>query len=299
MNKQSIASEWGSIFGLTASDLTDTQLEKISFGKLLEFVEDPRAEKLLIAKLENAEAWEQERIYTVEKELSALENFKITYNDWIRKGCPKKSPVNENSYYYNYNYRQHAIRWSLLDDKNREAEFDTYLRGSYSIINFRDLDLQWGWSKQPEKTKELAVKVLKENGSPHDMNRLLEKIPKEHTKELVPLLFQRKDKSFHVAALSSPHLSDRHIVKALKTWAKIVHNPEIKAKIKISHLNRLPPITRLEVLEKLVYKNLSITTDIQNEEELKQLVFSSMMKYYQRVQNLLKDYKRYTGVKNE
>lgn len=295
MYKTTLPSEWGTLFGLAPSDLTDEQLNKLAFPKLLEFLgADPRVETIICNKMAVVPVKELYRFQEMEEQLANINSFKSGYNDLLRTRR-HEIDKNINDYYYG---RNKMILWNLLDDDNKKYELSRWTSGISSIINEDTLDFKWLYSQDKVIADSIVEKILNKrnyNASPPLMN-MIEFLPKEEYLRWLPKIFE-KGKYIFIHVLANENTPDDYILKTLRYVAKLTHPPKIKVKISNAILNELPPVTRLEVLEKIIYScnrnNIYLPfTEIKTSEDLKQMLFSAMTRHYDRVSNLVNSFNK-------
>jgi hypothetical protein len=306
------------MFGLSPRDLTDEQLTKLDFKKLLELLDkDPRVEQIVGDKLldESVESLE----YFKNFESGELDNYKYVlkqYNSYYRreKGEMKK----KNSY---YSYRSDSVFWHMLDSCNRQLELKRWADKEDSIINEDNVDYEWLYTNNVKLADEVAERAIANGKSRYHGSinsstlHLLKHMPRHKVDDLMPKIFEL-DKNVYMYALTNEYLPQKYTAKALRVLAKRRNIPTIHAKITPAVLQKLPTVMRLEVIEAIMYYHSNNNTSYRrraryshhnnrntaslpfvdmNEEKLKALLFGSSMRHNHRVEKVVKRYKTLTG----
>src|SRR5574337_805406 len=301
--KTNLSSIWGSLFGLKTTDLTDEQFKKIDFEKLIEFLDkDPRAEEVLCEKIKTAPIKEISRIFEICSELSKYPKLVQEYNDTLKQ---RRSEINKDN---GWGIRERIVIWQLLDNQNKEYEYTCWIKGQKSIVREDNIDLSWLYNNNKQLADDLVKKVLGGVGAyshyvSTSANNLIQNMPKDEYIKVLPEIFS-KSKYFYINALSNPETPDDYVVKALRAVNLITHVPPVKVKVSNNVLDQLPPIMRLNILEKIIQSAMAQTRynngkterdnplkDIHTPDDLKQAVFSSITKHSDRVSRLVKNFK--------
>jgi len=300
MYKHSLNSEWGKLFGLSPLDLTEEQLNKLDFSKLVEFIsEDQRVHKILEKQLFTVQVKELYRIYEVQEELCNFSSLVEQYNICLR--TRREEIDTQRDYYYG---REKIIIWNLLNDENKEYEVSRWASGLSSIINDSNIDYDWLYGKNKDLADKAVARLLNKDYYSYNYDtliNLISKLPKDEYVKLLPEIF-KKDKHIYIHSLNNPNTPKEYILTSLRAVAKLTRPPDFTVKLSNEILNELPPITRLEVLEKIMYscrnKGEVPLTDVNSPEDLKQLVFSSTTRHYDRVSKLIDNYKNIVKWRN-
>lgn len=300
MYRTNAYSEYGELHGLKPSDLTEEQLGKIHFPKLLEFIPtDQRVEKIISEKLFTVPINDLSNIKNIPVEEAIKKPLFLTsYNDCLRA---RKTELDGNGSYYG---RSYMVIWALLDNANRESEFNRWIKREPSVIDESNIDFEWLYSTSKDLADQIVKGALERagyNASPAIRN-LMARLPKEEYLKWLPEIF-KKDKYIYILSLSNPNTPSEFTVKALKSASKLTRIPKVKVKIDNNILMELPPVTRLEILEKVLdscsSKEEIPFTDVHNPDDLKQLVFSTTTRHWERINNLVNRYKRLTNWRDE
>jgi hypothetical protein len=291
--RYSADSEWGDLFGLAPEDLSEEQLKKVKFGKLIELVnEDSRAEKVAGDKLMTCGIKEIARIDKLdEKELKELPYLLMQYNKCIRQ----RTKILEKEEETNYSTNRHGyVLWPILDKSNRAKEFARWIDGKKSIIETGEINYPWLYDNYGWLADQVVEKILKNsNYNSGAAVRLVKNIPEEPTKKYIARIFEC-NRNIFAHALSNQYTPRNYIVKALREIAGKKKVPGLRVTLDKSMLLELPSVMRLRVLESLLIYMRSgkvSFSDIPSEEELKPLLFGTAIKYNARVQYVVKRFK--------
>lgn len=287
----SIRSGWGDICGLSPSDLPDDLLRKINFEKLLECLEiDERVSHLVAAKMLEVNISSIQYIKNIpEATIFKFPNIISMYNRYIEKNS---DTINTKNRYE----RARIVFWNLLDERNKEKEVLRWIGKLSSVVNANSVDYKWLFEKHPDTADQLVKKVWEQKGSYHygrwgqdELKHMIKNIPESKLEEVMSEVF-KGSKHLQLEALGNPNLKEEHIVKALKIFAKKSYVPNVRAKVSKSILEKLPTITRLEVIEKLVSQRATIY-DIKSEDDFKSLLFGSIIRYPGRVERAVEKFR--------
>lgn len=291
--RYSANSEWGTLWGLGPEDLSEQQLKKIDFIKLIEFTsQDSRAEKIAGDRLMECGVEDIRRLDKLkEQELKKLPYLISQYNKCIRQ---RSKELEEES---NKNYsitRTSYVMWQILDKSNKAVEFTRCIDGLPSVVETNKIDYLWLYDNYNWLADQIVEKVLKDSRRRSTAAvRLVKTLPEEPTKKYIKRIFEC-DRSIFAHALSNEHTPHDYIVKALREIAGKKRVPALKVTLSKSMLSELPPVMRLKVLESLLLYMRSgkvSFSDIPNEEELKPLLFGTAIQYNSRVQYVVKRFK--------
>jgi len=299
----SIYSEWGSIFGLKACDLTADQLAKVEFSKLIEFAEDPRAEAVLCEQIKTVELGKIRRMRD-SKVIANCTKLIAAYNDRLRS--IKEKETKKSSYGYgDYSYRSDYVFWDYLDEDNRLREISKWSTGEDSIVSDEKVDYKWLFANHYTLANEIVANVLKKCPNQYrredTIGNLLRNLPEAEIAKIVPVVQTTFDKDCFTHVLSNPKMPDNYIIAALKVIAKRVGSPRINVSITEPILRALAPITRLEALEN-IYRNYNSNYGPSpfsgiKEEDLRALLFSAITKHPTRVEELINGMKNRSLIK--
>jgi len=325
--RYSESSKWGELYGLLPSDLTNEQLKKLSFKKLVEFAAtDKRAEKLVAESLMTEDMNNLRYLENLEdKELQGLPLFLDKYNEFV----VKRSKAIDGKTSSWSDDRTRWVRWELLNDKNRKREINRRLNGSRSVAILANIDYQWlrksdvelanktilhvmdkGSTKEtlqmlstinhselyrehPLVGAQLVTKSFKNSGKV--LESIISKMPKEVYLAILPKLFEQP-KGAYMYAVCNPHTPKKQALKALRAIAKKRSIPNIKIPIDVGMLKDLPPVTRLDILESIM-RNVSKTEDLPftdlTEEKLRHMLFTAVIRHTNRVEFVVNTFNKY------
>lgn len=301
-NGKRVGSDWAQLFGIPIESLGENQLKHMDFQKLIEFLDvDPRVERVLGDKIAKASAEDLSKFkYFSREDLKEKPYVLLKYNESLRER--EEQPENNNL--YSGSLRSCFVFWELLDEENKRNEFERFSKGKSTIIDDSSIDYSWLYENYPELALSTAVKVLKSarNISSHydyynsAYKHMVGSIPKEMADVIMPLVFEQ-GKHIFSHALSCPHISDKMTVTALRAISnRRVGIPEIKVPITKAILDKLPPVMRLNCLNTMLFespraKNIKFV-DIKTEDDIKALLFSSMLRHHGKVERIVRKFKQ-------
>ena len=334
LRRYSADSEWGEIFGLKSTELSDEQLKKISFNKLVEFIEsDPRAEKIVGDKLLTDDMASLEPVKSLgEEEIKTKSYFLSKYNEFV---ALRDKDIDESSKNHWERDRAKWVRWSLLNDENKQKEIRRTLGEKDSVVNLREMDYQSLYGINRHLANDLIKHVVKTGYTDHVMTmlnsidhqsiyqkhpetggsiilhafkvgdkvlrRTVEKMPKEVFLAVLPKMFEQPQ-NIYLYALCSEHTPKGYALKALRAVGKRRNIPTIKTPITTSMLKELPPVLRLDVLESIMY-SLDSSTDNPfidlTEDDLRHILFTTSIRHNQRVDYVVSKFKQLKAKNNE
>ena len=277
---------WGNICGLRSTDLSVDLLKKLEFEKLLECLDyDPRVQHIISARLLDQTTQSVRYFSKIPKEIILkYPNIISIYNRFLEKNRKEI----DKPYFY---YRSNLVLWHMLDDHNKKKELENWINKKESIIRESTIDYTWLYNKYPTIAEDLRKKVWaeKDRGSYYQsgLKNMIRNIPKSHANEFMDEVFKLSSKTLKLQALSNPYLQDKYIIKALKIAAKRTHIPTVKVTIKKEIIEKLPTVTRLEILEKFVANKVDIV-GVDSTEKFKELLFGAVMRHPGRVENIVK-----------
>lgn len=280
--------EWGDICGLKSNDLPDDLLKKVKFEKLLECLNtDKRVQYIVASKILDATPNSIRYFKQILAIISKFPNIVSVYNRYIEKNA---EIINCKSYWDRPNY----IFWDLLNERNKEVEVLRWINKLSSVISAGSIDYKWLFKKHPDAADQLIKKVWEQKHShsrwgQDELKYLIRNVPECKLDEVMGRVF-KSAKHLQLEALGNHNLQEKYIVKALRLFAKRSCAPMVNAKITKSMLEKLPTITRLEVIEKLVRQKTKIY-DIKNEDDFKTLMFDSIIRYPIRVERVVKRFR--------
>lgn len=291
--RYSAKSDWGEIFGLAPTDLTLQQLEKISTDKLVEFAPaDPRVEQIIgnrIARTMNADDIKYLKNLH-ESEFNDLLYIKNKYNECIALNSESLATSNSKG---RWNARRtDFVWWNRLSRGNQSQEFTRWIDGKESIIEPHKIDYNWLHQNHEWLTDSIITKIFDSKIS-INITRMIPQLPEKHMLRYLKRIFEC-DKSIYAHSLSNLYTPKEYVIKALRAIAGKKRVPQVRVTLSKSHLEKLPPVMRLQVLESLlIYMrggNVAFS-DIKSEEELGTLLFGTAIKYNARVQQVVKRFK--------
>lgn len=333
LRRYSADSEWGEIFGLKSTELSDEQLKKISFNKLIEFIEsDARAEKIAGDKLLTDDISSLEPVKSLsEEEIKSRPYFLSKYNEFV---ALRDKDIDEKANSWDSG-RSKWVRWSLLNDENRQKEIRRVLSEKDSVVNLREMDYQSLYSINKYLANDLIKHVVKVgytenvmtmlNSIDHQniyqkypeiggsiilhafkvgdkvLRRTVEKMPKEVFLAVLPKMFEQPQ-NIYLYALCSEYTPKGYALKALRAIGKRRNIPTIRTPITTSMLKELPPVLRLDVLESIMY-NLDSSSNNPfidlTEDDLRHILFTTSIRHNQRVDYVVSRFKQLKAKNNE
>ena len=305
MYRAATVTDWGQLCGLSSADLTEEQLNKLNFPKLIEFLpQDPRVEKIAGDKLLTVALKELGNIKNLtQEELKDKFYFKTKYNEAL--SIRNKEINDQTNYYY---YRNQLVFWHLLNDDNKKEEIKQWATGSASVVDEYNIDYKWLYENgEKEIADQTVLKSLNKLSSYDYRNKdriknIVFNLPKEKYLAWLPEIFKRDKYSF-VQTLTNPYTPKEYVITALRAASKMTHPPKVSVNITNEILLSLPPITRLEVIEKIVSQGRAKDdlpfTEIKTAEDLKQFLFSAITRHIDRVNIVVEQFKKLTENNNE
>jgi hypothetical protein len=327
-------SEWGELYGLKPTELSDEQLEKINFNKLLEFVEtDTRAEKLVGNKLltDPMDKIEQMKSLT-DEEIQARPYLLSRYNEFV---ATRDDDIDAKASAYYSDGRSKWVRWGLLNQENRHKEIKRLITEKQSIVNLKEFDHQELYNSDPYLANDLIKLVIKTGHTEHIMTllntvdhagmyrkypeigglvinhafkagtkvlrRTIEKMPKEVYLAILPKMFEQVS-GIYEYALCHTDTPRGYALQALRVIAKRRNIPPIKTPITTSMLKDLPPVLRLDVLESIMYnssKESGLPFPDLDEDTLRHILFTTSIRHNRRVDYVVNKFKQLKGETNE
>lgn len=321
--------KYKSIFGLSSLDLTEDQLQKIQFGKLIEFLDsDDRICDIIKNKLLKDSVNDLNEMFLLTDEAISKNKYILdTYNEFIKQ---RRSDLDSIPGYISNETLGRYVRLKLLNDDNVFNEIQRYIDNKSSVINVVNLDYGALYDKNPYIIRDLVCKLavsqslslvintinhelihendpiisnllinymFTANSGPH-LEALIGGLPEKLLIETLPR-FETFVPNRFCHLLCNKHLPKNYIIKALKLIAGRTHIPRINITIDKEIIEELPPITRLNVLETISYngKYLNFGTDV-TEDVLKHLLFPSTTRYHTRVVRVMDYCKRMIKDKN-
>jgi len=293
--RSSASSEWGELFGLTTEDLTDEQIAKIKFKKLLELANmDPRAERILGDKLMKCEVDKLEDLTRLEdEEVKQIPYVVEQYNKCIRERSKAIEDATNKGY---YNRRDRYVFWTWLNKSNKAKEFARWVDNKNSVIEEHKINYPWLYEHYSWLADKVVEKILNKAKGGYNSSAaviMVASLPEEPTQRYVPTIYEcPRNVSVHL--LSNPHTPRYYVIKSLREIAGKKRIPKLNVTLDKSMLLELPPVMRLNLLESLLIhmRNGHVKfADINNEEELKPLLFGTAIKYNSRVEYVVKRFK--------
>jgi hypothetical protein len=301
MTKYSYAHcEYGELFGLAYSDLTDEQLNKISTDKMIELLPlDPRAQILLsVRMLKDIEGKEVEAYEHLDKEdWNTYTSLRAAYNELLVATNSFDEKFND-SYSYRYCRRDKYVFWIALDDKLKLREVERFMMDQASVVNAENVDYTWICSYQPELSRKvMRYVVAHECGYRKNATvNIIIKADADMLKEMEPSISTLRNE-YRLQMLRNPNTPEEWLDGLLRIYAKRnpYSVPEVCRPLSHTVLAKLPPITRLEVMENLVHKGNKFSLqqalpDVKNGEDFRGLLFGALTRHSDRVITLIKDY---------
>jgi hypothetical protein len=290
----------GDIFGLKVSDLTEEQLNKLVTKKLVEFLEvDPRVQAVLAARM-NAVKNTADAQRDLSSVVSRMEDddwdkyseIKTAYNNTLESSSVfcSKSPED---YYWN---RGSYYVWAGLNDGLRMAELERYVKGETNVVELTRINFDWVCNARPDLARGMFDRVL-QGTTNNSASNLISKSTKDILLEFVPRILNHPNKYTRLLLLRSRFTPDECLDQLLKIYAKIdiYKIGACVVGIKSAIINNLPPITRLEVLERLVKKGNTmheVFVDIKSTDDFRQFTFASLTRYPARVTDVITNFEQ-------
>lgn len=286
--------EWGTIFGLSSTELTDEQLSKVDADKLFEFVlADSRVTKIVANKLENGDLNTFQKLSSFSRE-EFINNTLLytTYND-----CQRKYADFFDKKLDNYYFRRHEVcKWEFLDEQNKHIEFDRYLDGRKSSVQFNYNFNMDGLYEKYTRIDELMKKLVNTAVNREVDKVLLSSLPKKYVDMYYNDLIINRSPYSIFYLLQNQALSEEQTIKVLRRIAGKSDLPtiDIKAHIDKKMLKKIPPVTRLRVLETLYgsSRRSNIIVDINKDTDLNDILFGVSLRYNYRVQQVIGRFRR-------
>lgn len=305
--RKELRSGWGELFGLDICTLTDEQLSSIKVDKLVEFLDsDSRIENILINRLSDISLKEAiglfGRFKELDKSLTDYSGLYTAYNEYVRD--KDKVLELESKKNWGVHSRGDYLKWEWLDEKSRDMELARYANGNNSVIRETSLDYKWLYDNKRDLAISIAERIagMKGYGSGWGAKaHFIANMPEPMIDQFMAPLFKHKriNKELTFYALANLNTPHKYIVKALRNIGKRKKAiPSIKVPLNKRVWKDLPSITRLNVMESVIYwaeNKLTLNFgDVKTEEDLKELLFSSFLRYTGRVERLLRVFsKRY------
>jgi len=286
------SSSYGFLYGLEPTDLTEEQLKKIDFDKLIEFVvKDQRAEKILGDRLDTAPVREFAMLnYINDDEIKNVPYLISQYNKNLRNRAADLEQQAKKEYYYGDRYSKYVF-WRLLNSSSKAKELIRWIDGLYSVVNINDIDYNWVHTNYSWLSDKVINKILSDYNSSAAIKLVCE-LPEEPLNKYIEIISAKGTLSPYL--LSNRNTPRKYIVKCLREIAGRVRVPKLNVELDKSILTELPSVMRLKLLESLLINmsNGKIKfTDIHNEEDLKPLLFGTAIKYNSRVENVVRQFK--------
>lgn len=284
-------SERGSICGIDPKDLPENLLQNIATEKLIECVDaDSRIEGVLANKIVDFKFDDLVRLKNLPE--GSYPAVKQAYNNYLDVNWQKLISHLESSY---YNTRHNYIISKLINDDRRLVELRRLLEGKQSIYTKSNVDYGRCFNHFDSLTTDSVTKTIENANSKYAgcsaSEQIAKTLPKHKIKEFFPKLAKTKPiVAMHMVA--NPNCPEEYAVKALKAMGKKTP-PDIKIDITYNILDQLPPIGRLNVMENLINNRHMDRIKLENEEQVSNLLFSSVIRYPERVQKVVNFAKRY------
>jgi hypothetical protein len=275
---------WGELFGIPISSLTDEQIEHISFGKLIELIDlDPRVPPVICKKFKENHIGSFKQFDQIKDILLNSPDVVVEYNRYLAR--------NKHTVDVSFN-RKSLVVWDLLDEDNRKQEYHRWVDNKSSILSNNTIDYKWLEKNSPSLCDAVIQQVIKKRGwNTSAFTHMLSSVSASKMKDVLKML-EPLAKHWAAYLLCSPYASKKQIILGLRAIHKRTYLPTIKAPITAEVLKGLPPIMRLDIVEKIVsqYHNAQAITSNVSEEELRTLLFPSIIRYSGRVERVVKNY---------
>lgn len=283
------------IYGVDVNEFSEDILYKIRIDKLFEifkhnYYKDDRLHKIISSRILNENIDRISYIYYIpENIIKQYTDILSEYNKYIRVNYASINKTNTFS-------RARVIRWNLLDDKNKINEIVRFSNGKVSSVGSSNIDFEWLYEKYP--CADIIIESIfdsfdKHEISPSVMGEIIKKIPERKMEYAMKRMFKNKNKykSLYAWAIENKNIPKKYIGKALRAICKRKEFVDIAVPLTKDILEELPSITRLNLLEKLIYDNNKSIVKLKNEDELRALLFSSIIKYPKRVECVVSKFK--------
>jgi hypothetical protein len=295
-----ITSKWGDLYGLEPSDLSDAQIEMLSFKKLIEIAsEDFRAEKaaaykIMTTPINNFEIFG----FLEEDEINGLSILKTRYNKAL---VQREVDIDLQSRTSWRSRRDLYVHWKLMENYTRHLEIIRWKKDLDSIIDERTLDYGWMYENDITMFNSVVSKItekiqdIRSYGTQDVAVRLIRTLPKEPFDAFYEVV---KDKyAYRVALLGSFHTPNEYKIKMFREIAgkkRGFHN--ILVRTDKDTLSKIPTVTRLKLFETVLHNGGRIEiSDASASSDISELLFGSMVRHYERVQSVVALYKRQIG----
>jgi len=325
-NRRSRYSDWGKIYGIDPATLTLQQLKSLDFTKLIEIVDvSPQALDIVIDKLFTSKIdeiahirrWRAEDINYIPKLHKAYNKFlkdrasdieahmrssyssKSDYYMWAalddyNKLSLIKKQFNNSNRYYASNVIPHDIDYNWLYSKDTDLFRQVVRHMLVATSKFRDymldnIDYNILYASEPELSAELIKKAFNEKGSL--VNTVIVKMPPDVYKVLLPQIFRDENKSIQKYTLSRRDTPESYTLKALRTIANRTNVPVIKVDITTKMLQKLPPVTRLNVISSIIYSSQDSSFVDLTEDDLRHMLFTTTVRYPNKVKYVIDRFK--------
>lgn len=288
--RYSVSCEWGDVFGLTPDDLTNEQLRKINFRKLVEIANSSQLAQIVLGdRVLRATREELQCLHRLKnEEIKRLPYVIEQYNTCIK--YRDKYLENKSGVYY-YHKRSDYIFWRILSDGNKMREFVRWINSKTSIINIQHIDYTWLYNSSKYVADQVVDKMLKNIYDKNAVIRMVRELPEEPLKRFIDKICAH-DKWLYINLLSNEHTPREYVSRCLRDVAGMVNIPPLNITIDKSMLLEFPSVTRLKVIESIfnAKKKRVIFSNI-NKEEFESLLFSTAIKYNSRVERVVKLFK--------
>jgi hypothetical protein len=303
--------KWGELFGLRPSDLTEEQLSKVQFKKLIEMLpEDKRVEKVIAKSIFKCDVADINHIRYFEKsDIDKMPVFIEAYNNFVKY---RQKDFENNSKRYWGPSRLTYVKWEFLNNSGRAREIARYLNNQDSIVDISKVDFDWLCTEYPWLAHKMIRKIISlgHNHRIHNTSaplpRMISILPYDFLVQHIDSIFDKCGNSAAAYVLSNPNTPKKYIIKGLRAIAGRIKIPKINMTISKNILESLPPVKRLETLETLLVHTSSKVKfeDIESSDDLKTLLFGTSIRYNERVRTVINMFKRiyepyYRRVKNE
>jgi hypothetical protein len=202
---------------------------------------------------------------------------------------------------YSY-YRSCYVFWPPMNDTYKLQEIQRFLAGEESTVKRDDVDFEWLNTFDPELSKKVAQHIVATNSyGPRGTLQIIRGASEEILKEMEQSIF-KMSKGFQLQLLSNPHTPESWLDSLLRVYAKRTrfNVPDANRKLSSDVLNKLPPIIRLEVIERLVFKSngqqlIQVLPDVRTGEDFRSLLFGALTRHSDRVIEVIRQYNNKTG----
>lgn len=292
-------SDKGFIYGLDMKTLSYDQLKQIQTDKLVELLPDQQTQILVSRRISNK--LEDVKCLENDSELAGrCSIIRNKYNELL------KLPENQTKILNNTWGRKDYLRWAWLDEDEKKKEFSKYLEGNYYTC-VDELDVKWICHKCPELVLQtIKSKVTNKYSYSYssfmqnymsDLKEFLQESNQDTYEEIIKMV-EKTPSLYGVFLYDDRNIKDENIMLALRAIQKVpmykMSGVETKIPITFKHLRSIPPVMKLDVVERLLNIRTYPFDSNLTPQQFNELLFSCVTKYHSRVQKATTEFnKRY------